>query len=743
MVMRIIQIQRNYGYNTDNFDTLKHHIAHIFANDYTNNNNNNKSGDGHTTTSPITTSTTTTTTATTTPLTKNDSSDATTNNTLPPPQNLADLQHFMNAIVLCHNVTPTSSGAEDGEVGNEMEFSSTTSQLGINYEQSSLSKPLTANNKHSSSHQQQQHQQYDPHGSAAGNPKYQGSSPDEVALVSFCGDVGLPLTQRDTERMTIATPFGHDMSYKVLAIFPFTSTTKRMGIVVQRENVSQDEHGNTTTTTTGNDIYFFLKGAESTIIPKCKPNPWVKEEVDSLARIGLRTLVYASRRLQQHEYDQFQQRYQQARSALVGREELVQQVIEECLEVNLDCIGVIAVEDQLQPKITESMTCLRSAGIALWVLTGDKIETALCIARSTRLVDRSQNIIHLECTNPREAAALFDNIDPKTISQSALLVDGASLQILLDHYLTEFLDIAQAAPAVICCRCSPLQKAQVVAKMKIHTGKRCAAIGDGMNDCGMIFEADVGIGIEGKEGSRAAMCADFSVTQFHHIVPLILWHGRLSYKRSAALSQFIMHRGLIISIIQAVFSALYFYVAIPIYTGWLMVGYTTVYTMLPVFSLVYDQDIAYNTAFAFPELYSALQRDKPLSVKSFFVWVLLSLYQGFVIFAAASALFTTQFVNIVSITFTSLILCELCNVILSVSKINRVMLFSIAGSVVLYLISIVLLPTYFDLSFVLTIEFLYKTVLITAAAVVPPALIKFLINRANPAAHIKLSQGGL
>ena len=76
------------------------------------------------------------------------------------------------------------------------------------------------------------------------------------------------------------------------------------------------------------------------------------------------------------------------------------------------------------------------------------------------------------------------------------------------------------------------------------------AIGDGGNDVGMIQEADVGIGIVGKEGQQASLAADFSILQFCTLTRLLLWHGRNSYQRSARLSQFIIHRGLIISFIQ-------------------------------------------------------------------------------------------------------------------------------------------------------------------------------------------------
>lgn len=118
----------------------------------------------------------------------------------------------------------------------------------------------------------------------------------------------------------------------------------------------------------------------------------------------------------------------------------------------------------------------------------------------------------------------------------------------------------------------------VAKKIQQYTNKRIACVGDGGNDVGMIQVADVGIGIVGKEGMQASLAADFSILQFNYLSHLILWHGRLSYKRSAVLAQFVIHRGLIISIIQAVFSVVFFFVSIPIYNGYLMMGYTTIYT---------------------------------------------------------------------------------------------------------------------------------------------------------------------
>jgi phospholipid-translocating ATPase len=178
----------------------------------------------------------------------------------------------------------------------------------------------------------------------------------------------------------------------------------------------------------------------------------------------------------------------------------------------------------------------------------------------------------------------------------------------------------------------------------------------------MIIEANVGIGIVGKEGKQASLASDFSINEFKFLRRLLLWHGRLSYKRSAVLSQFIIHRGLIISIIQVIFSIIFYFVAIPIYNGLLMLGYSTIYTNLPVFSLVFDEDVNVSAVMKFPPLYKTLQKGRSLSTKTFLIWLWKSIFQGCVIMLASVIFFQESFTNIVTITFSALIIIELLNV---------------------------------------------------------------------------------
>merc|ERR1719410_1663989 len=147
---------------------------------------------------------------------------------------------------------------------------------------------------------------------------------------------------------------------------------------------------------------------------------------------------------------------------------------------------------------------LRNAGIKVWMLTGDKLETATCIAKSSKLVSRSQDIhVFKNVTNRGEAHHELNAFRRK--QDTALVIRGDSLEVCLEYYEHELMELVAAAPAVVCCRCSPEQKAAVVRLIERHTGRRAAAIGDGGNDVSMIQAASVGIGIVGKEGMQASV----------------------------------------------------------------------------------------------------------------------------------------------------------------------------------------------------------------------------------------------
>ncbi|XP_045152205.1 probable phospholipid-transporting ATPase IIB isoform X3 [Echinops telfairi] len=538
------------------------------------------------------------------------------------------------------------------------------------------------------------------------NRTYQASSPDEVALVQWTESVGLTLVSRDLASMQLKTPGGQILTYHVLQVFPFTSESKRMGIIVRDESTAE--------------ITFYMKGADVAMATIVQYNDWLEEE----------------------------SRYSQAKLSLHDRALKVAAVVES-LEREMELLCLTGVEDQLQADVRPTLEMLRNAGIKIWMLTGDKLETATCIAKSSHLVSRTQEIHVFRPVTSRGEAHLELNAFRRK-HDCALVISGDALEVCLKFYEHEFVELACQGPAVVCCRCSPTQKAHIVRLLQQHTGKRTCAVGDGGNDVSMIQAADCGIGIEGKEGKQASLAADFSISQFKHIGRLLMVHGRNSYKRSAALGQFVMHRGLVISTMQAVFSSVFYFASVPLYQGFLMVGYATIYTMFPVFSLVLDQDVKAETALLYPELYKDLTKGRSLSFKTFLVWVLISVYQGGTLMLGALALFESEFVHVVAISFTALILTELLMVALTIRTWHWLMVVAEFLSLGCYLASLAFLNEYFgigrvslgaflDVAFITTVTFLWKVSAITVVSCLPLYILKYLKRKLSPPSYSKLT----
>ncbi|CAH1109702.1 unnamed protein product [Psylliodes chrysocephalus] len=597
----------------------------------------------------------------------------------------------VQALALCHNVTPMCEANEKKDADSSSFGSDTEAD--------------------------QQLQMPDK------NVTYQASSPDEVALVQWTHQVGLTLSHRDLNSMQLRTPDGRLINYAILQIFPFTSETKRMGIIVKDLYTGE--------------IIFYLKGADIVMSAIVQYTDWLDEEVGNMARDGLRTLVVAKKNLTEEQYLDFEGRYNAARLSTTDRVARVAQVVES-LEREMELLCITGVEDKLQDNVRATLELLRNAGIKIWMLTGDKLETATCIAKSSSLVSRSQGLHVLKKVVTRTDAHLELNAYRRK-QDCALVISGESLEVCLSYYQPEFMELATSAPAVVCCRCSPTQKAQVVQLIQKHTGKRTAAVGDGGNDVSMIQQADAGIGIEGREGKQASLAGDFSIPQFSNLARLLLVHGRKSYKRSASLAQFVIHRGLIISTMQAVFSSVFYLSSVALYQGFLMVGYATIYTMFPVFSLVLDQDVSPEIALTYPELYKELAKGRSLSFKTFFMWVLISIYQGGVIMYGALLLFEDEFIHIVAISFTSLILTELIMVALNIRTWHYLMVLAELFSLGLYALSLVVLNDYFDSEFIRTKDFFWKVVIITLISCLPLYILKFLRKKFSPPSYSKLS----
>uniref|UniRef100_A0AAQ4RVA8 Phospholipid-transporting ATPase n=1 Tax=Gasterosteus aculeatus aculeatus TaxID=481459 RepID=A0AAQ4RVA8_GASAC len=547
---------------------------------------------------------------------------------------------------------------------------------------------------------------------------YQASSPDEVSLVQWTESVGLTLVGRDQSSMQLRTPTGQILNFTILQIFPFTYESKRMGIIVRDESTGE--------------ITFYMKGADVVMAGIVQYNDWLEEECGNMAREGLRVLVVSKKSLTEEQYQDFEARYVQAKLSVHDRSLKVATVIES-LEMEMELLCLTGVEDQLQTDVRPTLEILRNAGIKVWMLTGDKLETATCTAKNAHLITRNQDIHIFRSVTTRGEAHLELNAFRRK-HDCALVISGDSLEVCLKYYEYEFMELACQCPAVVCCRCTPTQKAQIVRLLQERTGKLTCAVGDGGNDVSMIQEADCGVGVEGKEGKQASLAADFSVTQFKHLGRLLMVHGRNSYKRSAALSQFVIHRSLCISTMQAVFSSVFYFASVSLYQGFLIIGYSTIYTMFPVFSLVLDKDVKSEVAMLYPELYKDLLKLVSLSGRA------LSFNStGSIIMYGALLLFDSEFVHIVAISFTSLILTELLMVALTIQTWHWLMIVGELLSLACYVASLVFLHEFIDVYFITTVSFLWKVTVITLVSCLPLYILKYLRRRFSPPSYSKLT----
>jgi magnesium-transporting ATPase (P-type) len=178
----------------------------------------------------------------------------------------------------------------------------------------------------------------------------------------------------------------------------------------------------------------------------------------------------------------------------------------------LNFLGATAVDDKLQDKVPEAIAKFIDSNIKVWVLTGDKQETAIEIGKSCKLIQEymsleevnlSKELIHDDEQDKLLTERLENLLRSHKNKRISLVTDGATLALILkkQEFKKIFFEVCMSAASVICCRVSPKQKADVVALCKEYSKGITLSIGDGNNDVPMILEAHIGVGIRGKEGT--------------------------------------------------------------------------------------------------------------------------------------------------------------------------------------------------------------------------------------------------
>ena len=394
------------------------------------------------------------------------------------------------------------------------------------------------------------------------------------------------------------------------------------------------------------------------------------QHINDFATEGLRTLLYAYRYLEEDEYESWKKIYLDASTSLVDRHEMIERAGAQ-VERDLELGGATAIEDKLQNGVPEAIEKLRRAKIKLWMLTGDKRETAMNIGLSCRLIKDYSSITVLDHetgeVSQRIAAATID-ISKSNVAHSVVVVDGHTLsQINSSEYLHKlFISLAILVDTVICCRASPSQKASLVDSIrhKVHNAVTLA-IGDGANDIAMIQEAHVGIGITGKEGLQAARTSDYSIAQFRFLTKLLLVHGRWNYIRTCKYTLGTFWKEMLFYLTQALYQRYAGYTGTSLYESWSLSLFNTLFTSLPViFMGIFEQDLSASTLMAVPELYHSLGHcNGGFNIKIYLAWVAMAASQAVIVFFImvglfGQAIFTTNngLYAMGALTFTACIL---------------------------------------------------------------------------------------
>ncbi|VAH76161.1 unnamed protein product [Triticum turgidum subsp. durum] len=473
---------------------------------------------------------------------------------------------------------------------------------------------------------------------------YQGESPDEQALAYAAASYGIVLVER-TSGYVVIDVLGDRQRFDILGLHEFDSDRKRMSVIVSCPDKT---------------VKLYVKGADSSmfgIINKSLELDNVRAteaHLHKYSSLGLRTLVVGMRELSQPKFEEWQLAYEKASTAVLGRGNLLRSIAAN-VECNIHILGASGIEDKLQDGVPEAIESLRQAGMKVWILTGDKQETAISIGYSCKLLtnDMRQIVINnnskesckksleeaLARTKEHRVASSIGSPYPVLASESsgtvlALIVDGNSLVYILDTELQEELfKVATECSVVLCCRVAPLQKAGIVALIKNRTDDMTLAIGDGANDVSMIQMADVGVGISGQEGGQAVMASDFSMGQFRFLVPLLLVHGHWNYQRMGYMILYNFYKNATFVLVLFWYVLYTSFTLTTAITEWSSLLYTVLYTSLPTIVVgILDKDLSKSTLLAYPKLYGSGQRNEKYNLNLFVLNMLEALWQSLVVF---------------------------------------------------------------------------------------------------------------
>lgn len=548
----------------------------------------------------------------------------------------------------------------------------------------------------------------------ASNLCYEAESPDEAALVYAARAYHCTLRSRTPEQVVVDFAALGPLTFQLLHILPFDSVRKRMSVVVRHPLSKQ--------------VVVYTKGADSVIMEllsvassdgtNLEDQQMVIRErtqrhLDEYAKRGLRTLCVAKKVMSDTEYAEWLRNHFLAETSIDNREELLVESAMR-LENKLTLLGATGIEDRLQEGVPESIEALHKAGIKIWMLTGDKQETAVNIAYACKLLEPDDKLFILNTQSEDACGMLMSAIleelqkrtqvspelasprknfpqppDPQVPGRAGLVITGKTLEFALQESLRkQFLELTAWCQAVICCRATPLQKSEVVKLVRNHLHVMTLAIGDGANDVSMIQVADIGIGVSGQEGMQAVMASDFAISQFRHLSKLLLVHGHWCYTRLSNMILYFFYKNV------AYVNLLFWYQFFCGFSGtsmtdyWVLIFFNLLFTSVPpIIYGVLEKDVSAETLLQLPELYQSGQRSEEYLPLTFWITLLDAFYQSLVCFFVPY--FTYQGSDIDIFTFgnplnTAALLIILLHLVIESKSLTWIHMLVIVGSILSY-----------------------------------------------------------
>jgi phospholipid-transporting ATPase len=479
---------------------------------------------------------------------------------------------------------------------------------------------------------------------------YQAASPDEACLVKAAKCLGVEFFAR-RGNIALVRVRGEVQSWEILNTFEFDSARKRMSVIVR------DPDGT---------LMLLCKGADTVILERLRKdgrNSLQDETQNILNRFaaeGLRTLVLGMSVLDPDEYIRWSKLYAQAAADVHDRSRKLADVAE-LIERNLELVGTTAIEDKLQKGVPQTIELLAAAGIKIWVLTGDKQETAINIGFACNLLSHEMGLFTFADADESNIAQILQCYLTDAshvvghVQELALVIEGSKLGLILHDELDVsgtlnrevelFLSLSTRCSSVICCRVSPIQKALIVLLVKLNMSTVTLAIGDGANDVSMIQAAHVGVGISGLEGLQAARAADYSIGQFRFLQRLLLVHGRYNYRRVSKLIMYCFYKNICLYLTQFWFTTVNLFTGQSLYDQWALSMYNVAFSAYPIMVLaILDRDVRMErvlTIDQFPELYYDGLRGTLFNTMTFWLNILNGVFHSVISFFLG--LYITQY----------------------------------------------------------------------------------------------------